>query len=250
MPQTYRSLDTIELVPLLGDAADSTAFVAAAFTADLTATLRDDGALWLMLPHDLRVIAKYSLEFPHPLDPTFRDDDHVAGSFPASLWHGIVAFQRTPDALWLVTLPDGNSFTVLVLPDDGYDRGPEKVCAACHLSKPVGLFAVHHRTYDGLQRRCMSCSGTIQPRIGQAALHSTSNRRRSRRTTAAGRRLANAVTGARPGSKTCPECLMAKAATTHNFGPDPQTTDGLQHRCRKCSGTVPGLLWALKVGGA
>ena len=237
--------------PLTWDWVQCTAFIADNFTVSLTATSRDDGAVWLVLLGGLRAKATYSLECPgahrdgDTHDPKFRGDDHVAGSFPTNVWRGVVSFQRTPDCLWLATLPDGTAFTLEVWGQELSDRGIEKVCEACQTSRPVAMFARHHKAKDGLQLCCRDCSGTLPPRIGKASLHSASNGRRKRRSTSAGRAVANAVAMAPVGWKACPECVTAKPATAAHFVPDPNTADGLQHRCRDCSGTISGLLWVI-----
>jgi hypothetical protein len=238
--------DGCQPVAALGwDDVHCSAFVADNFTVDLTATLRDDGAVWLVLVSGLRIKATYSQEYPDPTDPSFQEDDHVSGSFPANIWHGTVKFQRTPDALWLATLPDGTAFTMVVWGQELFDRGLEKVCRSCQLSRRQDMFHKSGTSPDGRQHVCVHCSQAVPPRIGKAALHSASGGTRSRRSTPAGRALANVIAGAPHAWKTCPVCMAAKKPTTRNFGPDPQTEDGMQHRCRRCSGTVPGLLHAI-----
>ena len=216
--------------------ASTRAFVSAMFTAlAVTATLRDDGDVWLDLADGLQVRASFTKRGR-------AEPEHVSGKFPATVWHGLVEFARTPTGLWLVTLPEGDPFTMVVWPEHVPDRGAEKVCAGCHVSRPVGRFTRNARNPDGLQRQCGDCSRVAKPPIGNASRRRSPVSGARRRVTPAALALANAITPSLKGWKTCSICVKSKPAKRPFFVTDHRTKDKLQHLCAECSETVPALM--------
>jgi hypothetical protein len=225
--------------------AASDCFLADTFATMLSATTRDDGEVWLDLDDGLRVRASYSTPFTaaHGRNQA-PEPNHKPGKFPATVWNGVVEFRRTDSGLWLLTLPaTGHAFTMVAWPEQVPDRGAEKVCAGCYVSRPVGMFTRNPRNADGLQRRCVDCCKVAKPPIGKSSRRRSPGTRSRRRVTPAARALANAITPSPMGRKTCPCCVKSKPARRPFFVVDHRTKDGLQHLCAECSETVPALMW-------
>ena len=207
-----------------------TAFTEPDFAADITATQRDDGEVWLDFTDDASLPA---------VGERFRAEYATRRrGFPAPVWHGTARFTlTTTTGLWRVSLGSGSRpFNLIVHPPlhdihgEPVGRGPEKVCRSCQTSRSVAFFTRNPRNPDGLQRDCVMCS----------AVPRSKNRRG--RATASSRNRKAALVRVPDGFKACSVCASAKPATTQFFGPDRRTRDGLQHRCRRCSGTVPALM--------
>lgn len=209
------------------------AFTKAAFDAEITATRRDDGAFWI----DFNDGDRFRAESPTAAGRSGH-------GFPSPIWHGTALFTRTPTGLWRVAIASQRAFNLIVYParhdihGEPIDRGPEKVCRGCRTSRPVAFFTRNPRNPDGLQRNCVTCSNVPLARRGSPSSSSGSDTR----STAAARGRRAALVRVPDEFKACPVCASAKPATPQFFGPDRRTRDGLQHRCRECSGTVPALI--------
>lgn len=214
-----------------------TAFTEAAFEAAITATRRDDGAVWLDFDDGDRFRAEY---------PTATG--RSGHGFQSPVWHGTARFTRTQTALWRVAIAGQRSFNLIVYPPlhdihgEPIDRGREKVCRSCQTSRPLAFFTRNPRNPDGLQRSCVECSNVPSPEPSEPRKCSARSSRKGKRSTVAARGRRAALVRVPGGFKVCPICASAKPATAQFFGPDRRTRDGLQHRCRDCSGTVPSLI--------
>lgn len=201
-----------------------------AFTADVTATQRDDNDTWL----DLADGGRYRITASDR-----SDEHHREGWFYGRVWTGNATFAPTPDGLWLIN----GAFTAIVYPPDpAYGRGPECVCRVCRKSAPEVAFR-KTRT-GGRESVCASCRAGAVPGPTKQRSRRSAFAAHSRRSTAAARARLNVC--APVGHKVCPCCHEVYPATKDHFTPDPRTPDGLQHACRKCSGTVAGLAWRNK----